>query len=520
MHKHFNYILSAAVLLTAALTVSCSKQETETIVAPSYTMTVHAAKTKALSDDGSAISSTWTKGDAVTVWSNDGSVKYGTLTAKTGGATTSLSGSLDALPRDGETLLLKYLSDSYGTQDGTLTGNDTSIDKVCDYATASVTAKVEGNSVSATAAGFASQSAILKLTVQNASGTDITASITALRVSDGNHVYYVSPSSLGTIYVALPAVGSNQVIGFVATTASGNYRKSVTGKTLAAGSLTPVTVNTLYEGALTGLFTVSSGKKVRFAQGNLQAVFAAAGKSCTWQLAPQQYSYVGNAAANTSINGSGSVSTAGSVDLFGWNGASSGVDNYGINNSENDADYGATTSEDLKTDWGHNSISGGGSAADAWRTPTRVELVSILKNRVAPTVTTVNSVENARYAKATVNDVQGLLLIPDNYVCPSAVTEINNANEATVAYSANTYSGDDWVLLEDAGVVFLPAAGFREGVVVNRGGDYGRYWAKDKRQANSASTVYFTSDTYDTCSKGTDLSRHYGCAVRLVRDAQ
>ena len=517
MHKHFNYILSAAVLITAALTVSCSKQETETTVAPSYTMTVHAAKTKALSDDGSAISSTWTKGDAVTVWSNDGSVKYGTLTAKTGGATTSLSGSLDALPSDGQTLLLKYLSDSYGTQDGTLTGNDTSIDKVCDYATASVTAKVEGNSVSATAAGFANQSAILKLTVQNASGTDITASITALRVSDGSHVYHVRPSSLSTIYVALPAVGSNQVIGFVATTASGNYRKSVTGKTLAAGSLTPVTVNTLYEGALTGLFTVSNGKQVRFAQGNLQAVFTAAGPSCTWQLAPQQYSYVGNAAANTSINGSGSVSAAGAVDLFGWNGASSGVDNYGINNSTSDSDYGASTKEDLKTDWGHNPISGGGNTADAWHTLTRVELLSILIDRAAPTV---NSVENARYAKATVNDVQGLLLIPDNYVCPSAVTEINNANEANVAYSANTYSGDDWVLLEDAGVVFLPAAGYREGVVVNKGGVYGRYWAKDKRQNDSASTVYFTSDTYDTCSKGTDLSRHYGAAVRLVKDAQ
>ena len=65
------------------------------------------------------------------------------------------------------------------------------------------------------------------------------------------------------------------------------------------------------DGMLTGRFTVNAqGKQVAFSQGNLQAVFASAGSSCTWRFATNQWDYVGNAAGNTSIDSAGSVSAA------------------------------------------------------------------------------------------------------------------------------------------------------------------------------------------------------------------
>ncbi|MBR0298856.1 MAG: hypothetical protein IJQ93_00900 [Bacteroidales bacterium] len=512
MKRQKLYIVIASIVLASVCT-GCKKVDNEPV--SSCSMTVDAVKTKTLSDSGSAISSTWTAGDVVTVWSADGTTtQYGTLTAGSSGSSTTLSGTLDSAPANGETLLLKYLSASYAGQDGTLTGTSGSIDKVSDYATAEVVATVAGSSVTATSAVFESQTTILKLTVKNASGTDITSSITSLRVTDGTNVYRVTPSGLSTIYVALPPVGSNQLIGFVATTASGNYRKSVTGKTLAAGKLTPVTLETLPEGSLTGLFTINTaGGKVRFSQGNLQAVFESAGTSCTWRLADEQYGYIGNAAANNSINGSGSVSAAGAVDLFGWNGASSSVDNYGINNSKIDSDYGTTSGEGLKHNWGHNSISGGGNVVDIWRVLTRSEWEFIISNRDA---STVSEITNAHFTRARINNVRGLLLFPDEFSLPSSIVSLKNVNVSSneAGYADNSFLDEKWALLEDAGVVFLPAAGYREEVTISNVDAYGRYWTQTNGGSKSVS-VYFTGSVV---SAANGFNRHYGAAVRLVQD--
>ena len=177
MRNTFTYISLAAAIMVAACFTACEKVEVSTgdevpeeIVTPAITMSVNATKvgeTKALSDDGSAITSTWTQGDEVEVWTSDGTTKYGTITAQNSGPSTRLSGTLGSTPSDGESLLLKYLSPNYSTQDGTLTGSATSIDKVCDYATATVTATVAGGSVTTNVAAFTSQQAILKLNLND-----------------------------------------------------------------------------------------------------------------------------------------------------------------------------------------------------------------------------------------------------------------------------------------------------------------------------------------------------------------
>ena len=126
-------------------------------------------------------------------------------------------------------------------------------------------------------------------------------------------------------------------------------------------------------GELPGVFSVSSTKQVWFSQGNLQAVCTSADndgstqESWTWSFATNQYDYVGNAAANNAINGNGSVSSAGTVDLFGW---STAATYYGIHIcNENASEY----SGDF-VDWGNLAISNGGNTANSgWRTLTRDE---------------------------------------------------------------------------------------------------------------------------------------------------
>ena len=103
-----------------------------------------------------------------------------------------------------------------------------------------------------------------------------------------------------------------------------------------------------------GKFTInSSGDQVFFAPGNLQVVFTTANAlPRTWQFAPTQYSYIGNATANTAV-GNNVVTTAGTVDLFGWVGINSSLASFGINNNTTAEDYGNISGEALKDDdWG------------------------------------------------------------------------------------------------------------------------------------------------------------------------
>ncbi len=72
-------------------------------------------------------------------------------------------------------------------------------------------------------------------------------------------------------------------------------------------------------GKLPGAFSVSADKQVYFSQGNLQYN----SDTQEWQFAENQYTYVGDAAGNTSVTVDGIADNNGIVDMFGWVGASS-----------------------------------------------------------------------------------------------------------------------------------------------------------------------------------------------------
>ena len=205
----------------------------ETPVNTTYKLTVNASKgsntTRALSLNGNTLNTTWKTGETVNVY-NTSSVLLGTLTAQSDGSNTILSGTLTTAPSVNDVLTLKFLSDSYTSQTGTLEH----IAANCDYATASVTVNaVSGNNITTTDATFANQQAIVKFTLKDKADGTSSLNATQLVVNDGGTSYTVTPASpTDVLYVAIPGI-SNQNVSLTATVGSDTYNFSKTGITFA-----------------------------------------------------------------------------------------------------------------------------------------------------------------------------------------------------------------------------------------------------------------------------------------------
>ena len=260
-------------------------------------------------------------------------------------------------------------------------------------------------------------------------------------------------------------------------------------------------------GAINGLFSVSATQQVYFSQGNLQYQAS----TNTWRFAENQYDYVGN--ANSSI----SSSYNGWIDLFGW--GTSGWNNGNTyyhpwdSDNTNGSLYGPPGQYDLNgsyanADWGvYNPISNGGNTANQWRTLTIEEWEYVFNTR-----TTTSDI---RYAKAKVNNVNGVILLPDNW--SASTYSLSSPNSSGASFSSNTITASQWTTLESAGAVFLPAAGYRYGTSVSSVGSYGYYWSASGGDSSYAFGVYF-HDSY--LSTGNHANRYDGRSVRLVRVAE
>ena len=239
-------------------------------------------------------------------------------------------------------------------------------------------------------------------------------------------------------------------------------------------------------------FSVSATKKITFSPGNLQYHPA----NNKWRFAENQTDYIGDANSNCSPTYNGWL------DLFGWSG-STGSAKFGVSISENNGAYFGSF-----VDWGTNKI--GSDAPNTWRTLTHDEWYYLLNTRA-----------NASSLKgvAQVNDVNGLILLPDNWTCPAGVTfksgfHSSYGGEYYAAYQ--TFTADQWSKLESAGAVFLPSAGFRIGSCVSNVQNGGYYWSATGNDGYGARYLYFTSDV---AGMGY-FYRYSGRSVRLVKDLQ
>ena len=265
-------------------------------------------------------------------------------------------------------------------------------------------------------------------------------------------------------------------------------------------------------GAIGGLFRINqNGDQVFFSQGNLQYQAT----TNTWHFAEHQYDYIGNANSNISSTYNGWI------DLFGWgtSGYNHGADCYQPwSTSSNYRDYLAYGQNYYNlydsignADWGYNAISNGGDTENSgWRTLTQAEWNYVINTRTA---STVNGVANARYAKAKVANVHGVILFPDSYTHPTTVAQpvgINATNNT--GWNGNNYSADNFALMQANGAVFLPAAGRRSGASVNYSGSEGSYWSSSYSGTYNAHTMYFK----DNELTGYEFMRYFGFSVRLV----
>lgn len=234
-------------------------------------------------------------------------------------------------------------------------------------------------------------------------------------------------------------------------------------------------------------FTIGSSTQITFSSGNLQYN----PKDNKWQFAINQYDFIGSGNENISND------TTSWLDLFGW-----GTGAYPSKYSTDNNDY------QHFVDWGRNKI--GNDAAKTWRTLTYDEWDYILSKRV-------NAKELLTIAQ--VNGVNGLILLPDGWkwVAPCDITiksgfSITSGIESYATHQ--TITKEQWLKLETAGAVFLPAMGYRYGTNVYLVQDYGDYWCSTSQNHRCS---------YHLCFSATGAIMYYdnrigGHGVRLVRE--
>jgi hypothetical protein len=271
-----------------------------------------------------------------------------------------------------------------------------------------------------------------------------------------------------------------------------------------------------------GLFSVSETKKIVFSQGNLQYHK----DSNVWRFAEDQLLYLGENNNNIETGGTW-------IDLFGWSGGiinkyyptaskstksssekSSKHNNKATadNQSQRDPKFGVNTSImqydyfGSFVDWGVKQI--GSDSAEVWRTLTAEEWNYIFEGRKNA---------SALWGVAQVWGVNGLILLPDNWVAPEGVFfKPGFYEEEDVWYFSvhQTFTQTLWLRMQQAGAVFLPASGYRFGAGASNMEYCGYYWSASADGSNRAVCLYFDSD-----GKSMDSNyRHYGLSVRLVKD--
>ena len=253
-------------------------------------------------------------------------------------------------------------------------------------------------------------------------------------------------------------------------------------------------------------FSVSPSKQVYFSKGNLQYTQS----TKRWSFAENQWEIIGTdnvTGGNVESNPKHGDekegnSLADKVDLFGWSTSST---YFGVSTSTNTLDYSA----EFFVDWGKNKIED--NAPNTWRTLTYNEWDYVVFNR--PNASSLKGI-------AQVNGVNGLVLLPDNWTCPSGVTfKSGSHREYTVkAYRKyQTFTASQWSELESAGAVFLPASGTRSGSYVDDVQRGGLYWSATGNYYLAAGSLHFCSDGASVYDSG---ARYTGRSVRLVKDLQ
>ena len=267
------------------------------------------------------------------------------------------------------------------------------------------------------------------------------------------------------------------------------------------------------EVSVIGVFSVSDSKQVTFSPGNLHYTQS----TNTWSFASAQWEMSGYDNLKGDDDSSNLMcmqmreggALADEIDLFCW---SSDTTYFGVSTISDHNGYSGSF-----VDWGTNKI--GNDAPNTWRTLTYDEWDYLIHKR--PNASELIGV-------AQVNGINGLIVLPDNFVRPSGVIfksgfHRNFGVESFAAYK--TYTAEKWSKLESAGAIFLPAAGnhfydvysfFRIISVLGGVNGLGCYWSATKIDSNEPGYFYL-------CAKSTIMHKrdsNHAISVRLVKDVK
>ena len=258
-----------------------------------------------------------------------------------------------------------------------------------------------------------------------------------------------------------------------------------------------------------------------FSKGNLQYIGSVS--TPYWKFADNQWEILGT------TTGQNSTSQNVDRDLFGWgtSGYHDPNDPYNIHyqpwssytigsesNQYNDFGYGPSinmpspnlTESSANYDWGmYNSISNGGNVPNLWRTMSQEEWMYVINTR--------NTISGIRYAKAIVNEVNGVIILPDDWV--QSNFSLNNANMAGASYNSNIITALEWEnLFESNGAILLPAAGCRVGSSVDVRA-FGIYYTSSYYNSSISYQLWFSESVL---YNATQYGRCNACSVRLVQN--
>ena len=422
------------------------------------------------------------------------------------------------------------------SQNPTVRGNHTTSGSGTGSFTSSITGLtpattyyVRAYAISSVDTAYGSQITFTTSAVAPTVTTTAASNITSTTATSGGNVTSAGSSAVTARGVCWSTSQNPTISGSHTTdgTGTGSFTSSLTG--LTAGTTYYVrayatnAAGTAYGSQITfttalpnNVFSTAAGTYVYFSPGNLQWSAKNGGSTATthtvagggtaagtWRFAPNQWDTIGRANSNVSS------SYSGWIDMFGW--GTSGYNNkYPYMTSTTTTDYGngAANISGTNYDWGvynaiYNPKTSTTDAPGTWRTLTDAEWRYLIRTR--------STTSGIRYAKAQVNGINGLILVPDNW--STSTYAFTSTNTSSAAFTTNVINAATWTTLENAGCVFLPAAGYRSGTTVYSVGTNDGYWSSTYYDNAQAYYMYF----YSSVLSQDYVGRNYGYSVRLVR---
>jgi len=114
-----------------------------------------------------------------------------------------------------------------------------------------------------------------------------------------------------------------------------------------------------------------------------------------------------------------------------------------------------------------------------------------------------------------VDGKKGLIILPDGWAQPAGVPVFKPVDQGIV-YANNTYTAEQWSTMADAGAIFLPCEGYKEGDVIKDPTDHGAYWSSDPCSESNGYSVHFNEGEIHDCNTYASKDLYY--SVILVRE--